>query len=72
MQGWFHDSWFTDEARYLFTHTGAFTLQFYGDDDMFIFINGNLVIDLVACTSACRAGSTSAPPAWRQSPRADR
>ena len=45
-QGWFHDSWFTDEARYLFTHTGAFTLQFYGDDDMFIFINGKLVIDL--------------------------
>ena len=45
-QGWYHDSWFTDEARYLFTHTGAFTLQFYGDDDMFIFINGKLVIDL--------------------------
>jgi fibro-slime domain-containing protein len=45
-QGWYHDSWFTDEARYLFTHTGAFNLQFYGDDDMFIFINGKLVIDL--------------------------
>ena len=45
-QGWYHDSWFTDEARYLFTHTGAFSLQFYGDDDMFIFINGKLVIDL--------------------------
>jgi fibro-slime domain-containing protein len=46
VQGWFHNSWFTDEARYLFTHTGAFSLQFYGDDDMFIFINGKLVIDL--------------------------
>jgi fibro-slime domain-containing protein len=45
-QGWFHDSWFTDEARYLFTYTGPFTLQFYGDDDMFIYINGILVIDL--------------------------
>jgi fibro-slime domain-containing protein len=45
-QGWFHDSWFTDEARYLFTYTGPFSLQFYGDDDMFIFINGILVIDL--------------------------
>jgi fibro-slime domain-containing protein len=45
-QGWYHDSWFTDEARYLFTHTGPFSLQFYGDDDMFIFINGKLVIDL--------------------------
>jgi fibro-slime domain-containing protein len=45
-QGWFHDSWFTDEARYLFTYTGDFSLQFYGDDDMFIYINGVLVVDL--------------------------
>jgi fibro-slime domain-containing protein len=44
--GWYHDSWFTDEARYLFTYTGDFSLQFYGDDDMFIFINGILVVDL--------------------------
>ena len=58
MQGWFHDFWFTDEARYLFTHAGAFTLQFYGDDDMFVFINGILVIDLGGVHQRLRAGST--------------
>jgi fibro-slime domain-containing protein len=47
IQGWYHNFWYTTEARYLFTFTGApFSLQFYGDDDLFIFINGKLAVDL--------------------------
>jgi fibro-slime domain-containing protein len=45
-QGTFHDFWYTTEARYLFVFNGAFELQFYGDDDLFIYINGKLVLDL--------------------------
>jgi fibro-slime domain-containing protein len=46
LQGWYHDSWFSSEARYLFNFNGEFSLQFFGDDDLFIFINGHLVLDL--------------------------
>jgi len=45
-QGTFHNSWYTTEVRYLFNFNGPFALQFYGDDDLFIFINGHLAIDL--------------------------
>jgi cysteine-rich repeat protein len=43
-----HDNYFTDEARYYFAYDGTngISLGFFGDDDLFIFINGNLVLDL--------------------------
>jgi len=43
-----HNSYFTDEARYFFVYDASvgISLQFYGDDDLFIFINGKLVLDL--------------------------
>ena len=43
-----HDNYFTDEVRYYFVYdaTVGVSLQFYSDDDLFVFINGQLVLDL--------------------------
>jgi fibro-slime domain-containing protein len=46
VQGWFHDFWFTHEARYLFTAGASFSLQFGSTSDLFVYINGILVVDL--------------------------
>jgi len=37
---------FTSELRYFFQYQGGESLVFYGDDDVFVFINGRLAVDV--------------------------
>lgn len=41
-----HNFNFTSELRYWFTYSGGEVLQFFGDDDVFVFINGHLAVDI--------------------------
>lgn len=37
---------FTSELRYFFQYQGGESLVFYGDDDVFVFVNGRLAVDV--------------------------
>jgi fibro-slime domain-containing protein len=41
-----HNFYFTSELRYWFEYMGKETLDFIGDDDVWVFVNGHLAVDI--------------------------
>jgi fibro-slime domain-containing protein len=41
-----HNFHFTSEVRYTFTYKGGEVLDFRGDDDVFVFVNGKLAVEI--------------------------
>jgi fibro-slime domain-containing protein len=61
--------YFTSEARYLFRFAGGETLSFFGDDDVWVYLNGHLVLDLGAPHERMKGevvmDATGASATWR-------
>ena len=65
-----HNYSFTSEVRYWFEYDGGETLEFIGDDDVWVFVNGQLAVDLGGIHSAS-SGSVTLDAAARDAVRAD-
>jgi fibro-slime domain-containing protein len=57
-QGNPHNFHFTSEVRYWFEHKGGEQLDFTGDDDVFVFVNRKLAVDLGGVHGAMSDGVT--------------
>jgi fibro-slime domain-containing protein len=57
-----HNFHFTSELRYYFTFKGGEVLSFLGDDDVYVFINNKLAVDIGGVHGA-QAGSVTLDPA---------
>jgi len=57
-EGRAHNYHFTSELRYWFTYKGGEVLDFRGDDDVFVFVNGKLAVDIGGVHGAEPGGVT--------------
>jgi fibro-slime domain-containing protein len=57
-----HNFSFTSEVRYWFEYQGGESLNFIGDDDVWVFVNGQLAVDIGGIHGAT-AGSVTLDPA---------
>jgi hypothetical protein len=61
--GMLRNFYFTTEVRYLFRYGGTSgTLAFFGDDDVWVFVNGQLAVDLGGTHERLEDRSTSTGP----------